>query len=204
MSDGFNRDKTVDSGGFRGLIPENTAVPVVLVDCTGKLVTIGKGDNAGRTARLYSCTFEVAIGKYAGGRIWHDLWCNVEPDPAGGKPEAFGPHAMFCDLCDLAGLHDEESGYPLPENDDDMSKTCQGMVGTTAIINTGMRTFKRRDQTTGHANTAKSFTALSSEQKELVNDAVALILQRVEKQKARQLERDQESGFTDENDEPIF
>lgn len=201
---GFGRDKSVDSGGYRGVIPENTSVPVVMIECNPKLVPIKNGDNAGKTSRLYSCVFEVLAGKYEGGRVWHDIWCNVEPDPAGGDPEVFGSHSQFCDVCDIRNLKEDDGSYPLPTNDDDIKKVANALVGTSFIAVAGIRTFTRRDQTTGETNTIKSIIQMNEAQMDQISSNIAAVMDKVAKQQARRKARDGASGFEDEDGNEIF
>lgn len=199
---GFGRNKEKDKGfGFRGPIPRNTSVPAVLIECEGKLISIKNGDNAGKTARLYSCIFEIIRGKYQGGRIWHDIWCNVEPDAAGGDDEVFGSHMQFCDLSDVAGVKDDDGDYITPLTEEDVIALGNRFVGVACIITTGVRKFKRSDKTTGEANSVNGFLALTEEQVEVVKDDVAAILKSAAEYQAKKAVESGASGFEDDDDD---
>lgn len=201
---GFGRDKSVDSGGFRGIIPDNSTVPVAIVGAEGKFVTIRNGENAGKVARIYSLVLEVIRGKYAGGRLWPDVWCNVQPDPSGGDDEVFGSHAQFCDICDAGQVYDEDGNYIVPSTDEDLNTFSQKLIGIPFMASVGIRTFKRNDGSVGEANTLKTVIDMSEDQVNEVKEEVAFMLEREAKRLAKQRARDGASGFEDEDGNSIF
>lgn len=198
---GFGRDESKDSGGFRGVIPDNTTVPAVIIDGDASFVKMKRGDNAGKIARIYKPVFECVFGKFKGARVYSDVWCNVEPDPAGGEPNVFGSHMTFCDICDYADVKEDDGTYPIAATEEEAKRICQKFVGKTMLITVGTETYTKRDGNEGVKNTLKSVSEMTEEQKETVMDSVAATLERVAKQNAKKEVASGGSGLPDDDDD---
>ena len=201
---GFGRNEAVDSGGFRGLIPDNTTIPVIIIEGDASLVKMKQGDNAGRTARIYKPVFEVIVGKYRGGRVYSDIWCNVEPDPSGGDPLVFGSHMTFCDMCDAANVKESDGSYPTAANETEAKTIVNRFVGAMMLVTVGTQDYNKKDGTTGTKNTIKSIHAMNPDQKTELVEAAAKIQQKVAKQKAKKSANSGGSGFDEDDDDIPF
>lgn len=201
---GFGRNEAVDSGGFRGIIPDNTTVPVIIIDGDASLMQMKKGDNAGRTARIYKPVMEVLIGKYKGGRIYGDVWCNVEPDPSGGEPIVFGSHMTFCDMCDSSDVHEDDGSYPTAATEKDAKSIANKFVGKMMLVTVGVAEFKKKDQSTGQKNTIKTIISMVDEQKNELVKPASMAMERYAKQRAKKRASAGGSGFDDDDDDTPF
>ena len=194
---GFGRNEAVDSGGFRGLIPDNTTIAVMVIDADASLVKMKRGDNAGKTARIYKPIVECLIGKYKGGRVYGDVWCNVEPDPAGGEPNVFGSHMVFCDMSDAAGILDEDGSYLTAANEADAKSVAQRFVGKLLLVTVGTDTYPKKDGSEGVKNTIKSITGMTDDQKIQLKEVASIVGEKVARQKAKKAASAGASGFDD-------
>lgn len=194
---GFGRDKSVDDPGFRGIIPDNTIVPVLIIEGDGKLLMMKTGKNSGKTARIYKPVCHVVGGKYRGARIFSDIWCNVEPDPAGGEPKVFGSHMVFCDLCDATDVKDEDGDYPVAATEQDVKDICNRFVGHVVLMTVGIRTYKKKNGEDGSVNTTKSITIATDNVKEHVAEEVVTVKKRVAEWQAKKAAEEGATGFED-------
>lgn len=198
---GFGRNQAVDSGGFRGLVPENSTIPVVIIEGDASLVKIKKGKNAGKTARVFKPVFECIAGKYRGARVYSDVWCNVEPDPAGGEPDVFGSHMLFCDICDICEVKEEDGSYPIATNEDAAKEIVNRFVGRMMFVTVGTETYSKRDGSEGSKNTLKNVSTMNGDQLEQMREGAAATLERVAKQKAKKEAQAGGSGLPDDDDD---
>jgi len=204
---GFKRDETVDGGGFRGLIPDNTTVPCVIVDAGAKFVKIKRGDNAGRVARIYNPVLEVILGKFKGARIYGDVWCNVEVNPATGDPDIFGSHSMFCLLCDITQTFDKDDGnYPIAATEDEAIAISHRFIKKPILATVGVSSYVgTRGKNTGkeiQKNTVKTFSEMTEDQKEASKSFIVSVLSRYAKYQAKKAAESGATGFED-NDEDL-
>lgn len=198
---GFGRNEAVDSGGFRGLIPDNTTIAALVIDGDASLIKLKNGDNAGKTARIFKPVVECLIGKYKGGRVYGDVWCNVEPDPAGGEPHVFGSHMTFCDICDITGTKEEDGSYPTAANEAEAKAIAQRFVGGFVLVTVGTEEYPKRDGSTGIKNTIKSVSAMTDEQKEQLADAAVKTQEKMARYLAKKNVAAGGDGFSDDIDD---
>jgi hypothetical protein len=205
---GFKPDETVDGGGFRGIVPEDSTVPVLVIDSGARMVQIKNGDNAGKTATIYGPVVEVLIGKYKGARIYGDVWCNVQPDPAGGDPVVFGSHSAFCKLCDITEVMDPEDGaYPVAADLASAEKTAMRFVGKMFLVTVGTDSYigtkgKNKGKTIDK-NTIKSFDGLVGDQREKLLAPAAAVTERYAKYMAKKSADAGGDGFGEDDDLPF-
>lgn len=197
---GFGRDKSVDSGGFRGIIPDNTIVPVIVIEGDASLVKMKNGKNAGKTARIFKPVFEVIFAKYSGGRIYGDVWCNVEPDPAGGEPHVFGSHMTFCDLCDISDVHEDDGTFPIANDEAEAKALSQRFIGKMMLLTVGVQDYPKRDGSTGTKNTVKGLNPMNEEQVTQMTEHGASTMEKIAKQAAARAAREGGSGLEEEDD----
>lgn len=198
---GFGRNESVDAGGFRGVIPDNTTIAVLCIEADANLVKMKKGVNAGKTARIYKPVVECLIGKYRGGRVYGDVWCNVEPDPSGGDPLVFGSHMIFCDMCDASEVHEDDGTYPTAANEADAKQISQRFVGKMFLVTVGINDYPKKDGTTGTKNTIKAINSMTTEQKAELVEKAASTTERVARQQAKKAANAGGTGFNDEPEE---
>ena len=192
---GFGRDKTKDDPGFRGIIPDNTIVPVLVIEGDAKLIQLKNGANAGKTARIYKPVLHSVGGKYRGARIFTDVWCNVEPDPAGGEPKVFGSHMVFCDLCDACDVHDEDGSYPVAVDEAEAKAICNKFVGKVLLATVGTRSYTKKDESIATVNTVKGFMVANDAVLAAVADEVVSVNKRVAEYLAKKAAEEGATGF---------
>ncbi len=185
---GFGRNEAVDKPGFQGTIPDNTTIPVVLIENNKvgtKIHKLKNGQNAGRTATIFKPVFECVKGKYEGGRVYADIWCNVEIDPTSGEAVVFGSHALFCDLCDATDVHDDDGGYPMAANEAEGNSIIGRMFGKAMWITVGVRDYEKPDGSTAYVNTLKQITPMTEDQTKVIEEKIAPLMERIAVQRAK-------------------